>query len=333
MRIFLTHVPDMLENYYGPRALAEMRKLGEVRLNPGTTVLDAGALADAAKGCEIIVSDRQTPGPAQFFPLAADCCAFLRVAVDIRNIDVEAASAQGILVTRATPGFIPSVSEMAIGMMIDGARKITDSVIEYRNGREAEPRKGRQLSGASVGIMGYGAIAHLLAPMHVAVGMHVLISDPYTQVEDFRLRQVPLETLLTDSDYVICLVVANEQTENLMNAASFARMKKSACFLNLSRGNLVDEAALLAALENKQIAGAAMDVGRAFDQKPSLKLASRADVIATPHTAGLTPDAIEHQAFDTVKQVAELGAGRVPPGAVNTGSATRLTRLGINDPG
>jgi D-3-phosphoglycerate dehydrogenase len=110
-------------------------------------------------------------------------------------------------------------------------------------------------------------------------------------------------------------------------------MRKSAYFLNLSRGNLVVVAALMAALEKKQIAGAAMDVGRAFDQKPSLNLASRADVIATPHTAGLTPDAIEHQAFDTVKQVGELVAGRVPPGAVNTRSATRLARLGINDLG
>jgi D-3-phosphoglycerate dehydrogenase len=139
MRIFLTHVPEMLENYYGPRALAEMRKLGEVRTNTTGEVLDAKALAEAAKGCEVIVSDRQTPGPAEFFPLAPDCCAFLRVAVDIRNIDVDAASAQGILVTHATPGFMASVSEMAIGMMIDCARKITDSVIEYRSDR-ATPR-------------------------------------------------------------------------------------------------------------------------------------------------------------------------------------------------
>src|SRR5215213_869412 len=122
MRIFLTHVPDMLENYYGPRALAEMRKLGEVRVNTSGNVLDAKALAESAKGCEVIVSDRQTPGPAEFFKSAPDCCAFLRVAVDIRNIDLEAASAQGILVTRATPGFMASVSEMAIGMMIDLAR-------------------------------------------------------------------------------------------------------------------------------------------------------------------------------------------------------------------
>lgn len=331
MRIFLTHVPDMLENYYGPRALAEMRKLGEVRTNTSGKVLDAKELAQAAKGCEIVVSDRQTPGPAEFFPLAPDCCAFLRVAVDIRNIDVEAASAQGVLVTRATPGFIPSVSEMAIGMMVDLARGVTDATISYRKGEDAEPRMGRQLKGSTLGIMGYGAIGRYLAPLGVALGMTVLIADPFARVEDPALHQVPLDTLLAQSDFVVCLVIANEQTENLMNAANFARMKKSAYFLNLSRGNLVDEASLLAALETKQIAGAAMDVGRAFDQKPSLDLARRADVIATPHTAGLTPDAIEHQAFDTVRQVADLVAGRIPPEAVNAKKATRLTRLGIND--
>ncbi len=331
MRIFLTHVPDMLENYYGPRALAEMRKLGEVRVNESGKVLDAKALAAAAKGCEIIVSDRQTPGPAEFFPHAGDCCAFLRVAVDIRNIDVDAASAQGVLVTRATPGFMASVSEMAIGMMIDCGRKITEQVIDYRNGLDPEPRRGIQLHGATVGIMGYGAIARHLAPICVALGMTVLVSDPFAKVDDPAIRQVDQDTLLSGSDFVVCLVIANEETENLMNAANFARMKKTAFFLNLSRGNLVDEAALLAALEKKQIAGAAMDVGRAFDQKPSLNLASRADVIATPHTAGLTPDAIEHQAFDTVRQVRDLVAGRIPPEAVNRQKATRLARLGIND--
>jgi D-3-phosphoglycerate dehydrogenase len=224
-----------------------------------------------------------------------------------------------------------SVSEMAIGMMIDCGRKITDQVIDYRNGLDPEPRRGVQLHGATVGIMGYGAIARHLAPICVALGMTVLIGDPYVKVEDPALKQVDLDTLLAQSDFVICLVIANEQTENLMNAANFAKMKKSAYFLNLSRGNLVDEGALLAALDKKQIAGAAMDVGRAFDQKPSLNLASRDDVIATPHTAGLTPDAIEHQAFDTVRQVADLVAGRIPPEAVNREKATRLTRLGIND--
>src|SRR6476646_3143885 len=200
MRIFLTHVPDMLENYYGTRALAEMRKLGEVRTNTTGKVLDAKALADAAKGCEIIVSDRQPPGPAEFFPLAPDCCAFLRVAVDIRNIDVEASSREGVLVTRATPGFMAPVSEMAIGIMIDCTRKMNDSVIEYRAGKEAEPRKCLQLHGSMVGIMGYGAIARHLAPICVALGMTVLVSDPFAKVEDPAIRQVDQNTLLAQSD-------------------------------------------------------------------------------------------------------------------------------------
>jgi D-3-phosphoglycerate dehydrogenase len=112
-----------------------------------------------------------------------------------------------------------------------------------------------------------------------------------------------------------------------MNEAAFAQMKKTAFFINMSRGNLVDEDALIRALDNKVIAGAAMDVGRAQDQMPSLGLARRKDVVATPHSAGLTPQAIEHQAFDTVNQVAELVAGRMPPGAANADKATRLKRL------
>jgi len=328
-RILLTHVPDMLENYYGPRALAAMRKLGEVRLNETGKVMDAKTLAEVAKGCDIIVSDRQTPGPPEFFPLAPDVCAFLRVAVDIRNIDVDAASKQGVLVTRATPGFLASVSEMAIGFMIDCGRKITEQVIDYRNGLDPEPRHGIQLHGSTVGIMGYGAISRHLAPICVALGMTVLVSDPFVKITDPGITQTDQDTLLAQSDFVVCLVIANEETENLMNAANFARMKKTAYFLNLSRGNLVDEAALLNALETKQIAGAAMDVGRAFDQKPSLNLASRKDVIATPHTAGLTSPAIEHQAFDTVRQVEALVNGKVPPGAVNADKASRLSRLGI----
>ena len=327
MRILLTHVPDMLANYYGERALNELRKLGDVRVNETGRVLDPVALADAAQGCEIIVSDRQTAAPAAFFERATDVVAFLRVAVDIRNIDVEAASKAGVLVTRATPGFAASVSEMALGMMLDLARGVSRSVIDYREGNQPEAKMGRQLRGSTLGIIGYGVIARHLAPLGLALGMKVLVADPFQKPGDPALHHVPLETLLSESDFVVCLAVANEQTENLMNAAAFARMKKSAYFLNLSRGNLVDEAALEAALDRGQIAGAAMDVGRAPDQQPSLHLAARGDVIATPHIAGLTPDAIEHQAFDTVRQVGDIVAGRAPPEAVNASSATRFGRL------
>jgi len=326
-KIFLTHIPDMLKNYYGERALAELRKLGDVRLNDTDQVLDAKALAQAAHGCEIIVSDRQTAGPTEFFALADDLVAFLRVAVDIRNVDVAAASAQGILVAHATPGFIASVAEMAIGFMVDCGRHITEATSIYRIDRLPEARMGRQLKGAILGIVGYGAIGEYLAELGLALGMTVLVADPCKKFTQPRLNQVELAELLARSDFVVCLAIANEQTENLMNAEAFAQMKPSAFFINLSRGNLVDEAALARALDEKHIAGAALDVGRAQDQMPSLALARRADVIATPHMAGLTPDAAEHQAFDTVNQVKDLIAGRMPAGAANPQAAGRLIRL------
>ena len=122
---------------------------------------------------------------------------------------------------------------------------------------------------------------------------------------------------LARSDFVVCLAVANEQTENLIGQAALARMQRHAFFINLSRGNLVDEAALSAALRENRIAGAAMDVGRALDQMPSPELAKLPNVIATPHIGGLTPPAIESQSLETVRQVKAIIAGDVPVGAVN----------------
>lgn len=323
-RVFLTHTPDMLRNYYGEHALAALKRHAEVRVNPTGRVLDADALAQTARGCEIIVSDRQTPGPAAFFRHAPDqLAAFLRCAVDIRNIDVAAASEQGILVTRATPGFAASVAEMAVGFMVDLARNISDSVLVYRQGRNPDARAGRQLKGATLGIIGYGVIGRYLAPIGQALDMQVIVSDPYQTVTAPGIRQVALDALLAQSDFVVCLAVATAETENLMNAARFAQMKPSAFFINLSRGNLVDEAALAKALLENRIAGAAMDVGRAPDQMPTPELAKFPGVIATPHVGGLTPQAIEYQSLETVRQVDAIIKGEAPQGAVN---AERWTR-------
>lgn len=330
MKIFLAHTPPMRANYYGERALSALREIGEVHLNDGDEVLSGAALTEAAAGCAVIVADRMTPGTAQTFERAPDLVAFLRCAVDVSTIDIDAASREGILVTQATPGFGISVAEMGIGYMVDLARGISRSVVDYRAGRQPEARMGRQLAGSSVGIVGYGEIGRRLAGLAHALGMRVLVSDPYTRVDVDAYQQVSMDALLAQADFVVCLVVATAETENLFGAATFRQMKRGAYFINLSRGQLVDEGALAAALNDGVIEGAAMDVGRALDQQPSLQLAQRPDVIATPHTAGLTPAAVEHQAFDTVEQVRALAEGRLPQGALNVGAATRLERLGIN---
>jgi D-3-phosphoglycerate dehydrogenase len=325
--IFLAHTPHMLANYYGDRALAALRQHGAVRLNETGRVLDdPGALAAAAGDAAILVADRQTPVPAAVFAALPGLVAVCRVAVDIRNIDVAAAGRHGVLVTRATPGFIDSVVELGIGMMVDLGRHVSGAVAAFRSGTPPPARMGRQLAGATLGVIGYGAIGRRLAEVAQLLGMAVLVSDPLQDNVAAGMRLVSLDTLLSAADFVVCLAVANEATENLMNAAAFARMRPDAYFINLSRGNLVDEAALAHALETGVIAGAALDVGRAPDQMPSPALARRSDVVATPHVGGLTPQAAEHQAFDTVRQVGDIVAGRVPDGAVNPDAATRLRR-------
>ena len=322
MRILLTHSPEARALYYGERALAGLRKLGEVKLHEGPAPLEGEALITAAADCNVIVSYRQSPGPAALFERLPKLVAFLRCAIDIRNIDVAAASKAGVLVTQASAGFVASVAEMVLGFMMDLSRGISRSTMDYRAGRVPKAVMGKELRGSTLGIIGYGAIGREVSRIGKALGMRVLVNDPY--VKD--VEQTSFDELLRRSDYVVPLAVATAETENLMNAAAFAKMKPGAFFINVSRGNLVDEQALEAALDAEGLAGCAMDVGRAPDQMPTPRLAARREVIATPHAAGLTPAAIEHQSLETVAQAGEILKGRAPKGAVNAGHWTRKVK-------
>ena len=328
MKVLLAHTPQMRRDYYGERSLSGLRAVADVKLHEGDVALEAAALVEAAREADIIVADRMTQGPGEIFPRLPKLRAFVRCAVDIRNIDVAAASAAGVLVTRASPGFVPSVAELALGYMVDLSRGVSRATADYHAGRAPEVVMGRQLAGSRIGIIGYGSIGRYLAELAKVLGMEVLVADPFVTIDDAAIQHVSLDDLLGRSDYVVCLAIANEQTENLIGQAALARMQKHAFFINLSRGNLVDEAALAAALREGRIAGAAMDVGRASDQMPSLGLARLANVIATPHVGGLTPQAIEHQSSETVRQVAEIIKGNAPVGAVNAENWTRRPRPG-----
>ena len=323
MKVLLTPTPDFRRQYYGEHALQGLQAIADVKLHDGADALDAAGLVAAAQDVDIIVADRVTEGRAEIFPKLPRLRAMVRCAVDIRNIDVAAASAVGVLVTRASPGFVPAVAELAIGFMVDLSRGVSRATADYHAGRKPDVVMGRQLSGSRIGIIGYGSIGRYLARLAKALGMEVMVADPFVTTDDPAIKHVPLDDLLGGADYIVCLAIANEQSENLIGAPALSRMQKHAFFINLSRGNLVDEAALAAALRENRIAGAAMDVGRAPDQMPTPQLAKLPDVIATPHIGGLTPQAIEHQALETVRQVAAIIKGEAPVGAVNPEHWTR----------
>ena len=321
--VFVSHPQSKLAHYFGARATAALRAIAQVHLNPTDTDLSSAELAELAKDCDAIISYRQTVGDEALFAALPQLKAFVRCAIDIRNIDVASASRHGVLVTQASAGFIASVSEWIVGAMIDLGRHISASTALYHAGQPVAPVMGRELRGSTLGVIGYGQISRYLCDVALALGMRIVVHDPFSLTGRAELEQAGLDALLARSDFVVCLAPANEATENMMNAAAFAAMQSHAFFINASRGNLVDEDALLAALDAGTIAGCALDVGRAPDQMPSPRVAAHPRVIATPHIGGLTPPAVEHQAMETVAQLAEVFQGRAPKGAVNASEAYR----------
>src|ERR1700744_6819963 len=196
MKVLLTPTPDFRRQYYGERALKGLQAVADVKLHEGDAALDAAGLVAAASDVDIIVADRVTEGRGEIFPRLPKLRAIVRCAVDIRNIDVSAASAVGVLVTRASPGFVPAVAELALGFMVDLSRGVSRATVDYHAGRTPEVAMGRQLAGSRIGIIGYGSIGRYIAPLAKALGMEVLVADPFVTPDDPNIRNVALDDLL-----------------------------------------------------------------------------------------------------------------------------------------
>src|SRR4029079_9075244 len=209
MKLLLTHVPQARRQYCGARALARLQELVEVTLHDGDAPLDPQGLIAMAREVDFMVADRATAVPAVVFESLPKLKVVMRSAIDIRNIDLAAASKAGVLVTHAEAGFVPSVVELTVGLLVDLSRGITRAATQYHRGEQPEIRVGRQLSGSTAGILGYGRISRALAPVLAAVGMKVLVSDPYAQIDDRRFEKRDLPALMAEADYVICLAIAN----------------------------------------------------------------------------------------------------------------------------
>ncbi|HJO69356.1 MAG TPA: NAD(P)-dependent oxidoreductase [Rhodospirillales bacterium] len=328
-RIYLTVPKHLRTLHFGAEALARLEGLGEVITNPqdrGPTTAEAIAAAGA---CDFILCDRLTAGSAELFAALPKLKAFLRRSVDMHGVDIEAASKLGILVTHAVPGFVAAVTELMVAQMVNLARKVPEQVMAYRDGAIPKLGMGVQVSGKVAGIIGMGRIARRLAAILQAMEIRILAHDLYVEDWPEGVEPTTLDGLLGEADFVILLAVRSDETENIMNAETFARMKPSAYFVNFSRGGLVDEDALYEVLTSGGIAGAALDVGRetggeeAGDVVP-VRLGALPNVVATAHTAAMVPDAMLTQSMTSVEQLADIIAGREPAYALNTERASRL---------
>jgi D-3-phosphoglycerate dehydrogenase len=323
VRVLLTHSPEDLEAYYA-RSLPDLVDLVDVVRNPLDRNLSTPELIEAATGCDVIVSHRSTPGETALFERSPTLVAFLRCAVDLRDVDTDTASRLGIAVGHADKSFVIATAELALGLTLDLARNIAESTIDYRKGHTPPQRPGRQLAGQVAGIIGYGAIGSHLAGLLHGIGMAVLVHDPFVEDVPAPLERVSLDDLLSRADYVFPLAPASSANVDLIDAEALAAMKRGASLVNVSRGELVNEDAVAAALDDGTLGGLAMDVGRAPDQRPSAWLASRAGVVSTPHLGGLTPENADAQAASSVEQVEAILRGDLPPRLVDPDAIGRL---------
>ena len=201
VRVFVTHNREDLEAYFG-RALPNLEEIADVVLNQSGGDLSTPDLIASAAGCEVVVAHRSTPGPAELFESSPDLLAFLRTAVDLSTVDVPAASACGVLVARADKSFVASTAELALALTLDLARAVSESTHDYRDGVQPEQRTGRQLRGRTAGIIGFGSIGSYLAEALRALGVEVVVCDPFVDATAQGFEQVDLDTLLDRSDIV-----------------------------------------------------------------------------------------------------------------------------------
>lgn len=219
-----------------------------------------------------------------------------RAGAGLDNIDTTAAAEAGIVVTYAPAENSLSVAELVMGLLLSLARRIPDAWQDTRNGGwDRKTFTGLELSGRTLGIVGFGRIGRLVAERAIAFGMRLIAHDEFIPPEAFAkagAQSVSFEKLLAESDAVSVHVPLLDSTQSLFGARQFAAMKPTAWFINAARGEIVDEAALVEALQSGEIAATALDVRDT--EPPSRGLLEEMDnVILTPHIGAFTQEAQE----------------------------------------
>ena len=270
---------------------------------------------------EALIVRNQTSVTAALIGVAKKLKVIGRLGVGLDNVDVRAAKTAGIAVVYAPEQNAISVSELVMGLMISLARNIPAADHSTKTGSwERQRFTGIELYGKTLGIVGLGRIGFRVGTKALSFGMNIVAHDAYVNpdslvVSELRARLVSLEALLRESDFVTCHLPLTDETRALFNYETFCGMKPTGFFINLSRGDVVDEHGLLRALQEQQLAGVALDV-RPKEPPEKGALATMDNVILTPHIGGLTVEAQERVLASVCQDVATVLNGGVPTNAV-----------------
>lgn len=249
------------------------------------------------------------------------CRVISRFGIGVDNVDIEAATKRGIRVTRIPDYCVDEVSDHTMVLLLALARKIPFANHMVHNGRweMAATAPIHRIRGSVLGLVGFGRISQMVAQKAAVFGMHVIAHDPYAPLESIEragVLRVSLEQLLSSSDFISIHSPLLPETRHLFSSSAFEKMKNSAYLINTARGPIIDEAALIRALDENQLAGAALDV--MSEEPPSTSgLLGRDNVILTPHMSFYSIESLLDLQKRAAEEVVYALTGKPSHNAVN----------------
>lgn len=290
--------------------IALLKKIADVESQPKIT---ADELMAALPQYQALIVRSRTKVTAKVIESGTSLKVIGRAGVGVDNIDVPAAVAKGITVVNSPLAATIAVAELTIGLMLALAREIPRADSAIKKGEWLKSGlSGVELYGKTLGLVAVGRIGAAVAARAAAMDMKVLAYDPFLSDDDIRQRQATpatLDGLLAASDFISIHSPLTDQTKGMINTEAFAKMKNGVRLVCAARGGVIDEAALLAALESGQVAGAALDV---FATEPPglTALTTHPKVIGTPHVGAQTAEAQTRAGIDIAEEVVAVLEGR-----------------------
>lgn len=242
------------------------------------------------------------------------CQVIARLGVGINNIDTVAALSKRMVVTNVPDYCRAEVSDHALALMLSLLRKLPLAHADVQKGvwKQLSYRPIRRLSTLTLGLVGFGRLAQTLASKARALGMTVITHDPYVDSSATDIALVSLDELLSEADVISLHAPLVDATRGLINAGRLKQMKRGSVLVNTSRGELVDESALVVALDSGHLAGAALDVVATEPLPMDSPLRGRANVLLTPHMAFYSEESLQDLQRTAAEEVARVLSGQAP---------------------